>query len=143
MKQSDKINSLGNTSFFLFLHMCVMLCGIPCSLMLMSISQIKCAKLCWVKYNAYNAINECGIDTLSDRGQVHCCKFAPSLSTCTQTDNLIPLWENQYTVRICVTLSPSRPIKKETSPIPNNTDALQSCLEELQLLVRYMCLNHT
>ena len=43
------------------------------------------------EYNSYNdALSQCDIETLSERRQNHSLKFAKSLSTCAQTESLIP-----------------------------------------------------
>ena len=83
-------------------------------------------------YNSYQeAIEACGIETLADRRQAHCCKFAESLFKCKQTENLIPpLRKNVHGRELRnshhVSLPACRTNRFKNSPIPFYINLLNS-----------------
>ena len=83
-------------------------------------------------YISYNdAINDCGIEELTDRRQNHCLKFAQSLSECEHTSALIPPTRRELHGRELrnaanITQLKCRTSRFRGSPIPYFIDLLNS-----------------
>lgn len=84
------------------------------------------------QYTSYkDVIDECGIDTLSDRRQNHCLKFAKSLQNCSQTTTLLPPTRQESHGRDLrnssnITQLSCRTSRFRESPVPYFIDLLNS-----------------
>ncbi len=84
------------------------------------------------EYTSYtDALNECGLDALSERRQKHCLKLAQSLPKCVQTSSLIPPTRFECHGRALrssnsISRLPCRTERFRKSPIPHYIDLLNS-----------------
>ena len=84
------------------------------------------------KYSSYtDAIDKCGLETLSDRRKNHSRKFAKSLPKCKRTSNLIPATRLEKTGRNLrnsdsISRVPFRTERFRKSPIPNFINLLNN-----------------